>query len=153
VALSVQVEDCSGAGQGLDGNSSGSSSLESIILSGNSVDFHKILTIPAFGSIRIISINNNPVTAEELQAAFCLSPLVGYALRTGRNPALAGDELAESQLHLTSALRRHFDSTGKVCDINTLNIYDSPDDTKEPTVTLTFEGTDIAWFMNSVDTE
>jgi hypothetical protein len=41
------------------------SSLESIILSGNSVDVPRILAIQIFGSIRIISINNTAVTAKE----------------------------------------------------------------------------------------
>jgi hypothetical protein len=126
------------------------SALESVILSGNSVDFPRILVIQAIGSIRIISINNTPVTAEELETAFQLSPLVGYALRTGRNPALAADELAESQLHLTSSLRRHFESTGKTCDVKSLTLCD---DSSEPTATLPLEGTDMAWFMNSIDAE
>jgi len=76
-------------------------------LSGNPVDFSPILTVQAFGSIYLKTVNGIDLTEADLRAAFAMTPLVGEALRKGRDPTPRGsadEELAASQSFLTADL-------------------------------------------------
>jgi hypothetical protein len=75
--------------------------LTRIDLRGNPVTFSPILTIAAIGSLRITEIDGQRITREQFQTAFQLSPIVGHALRFGRDPARQPDETAAAIAHLT----------------------------------------------------
>jgi hypothetical protein len=59
--------------------------LKAITFSGNAVEFNKTLTIQVVDSVFISSVNGQQLTEKDLRAAFALSPLVGYSLRSGRD--------------------------------------------------------------------
>lgn len=67
-----------------------------IDLRGNLVTFTAVHTIAAVCSLRLSTINGRSVTEEEFRTAFSLSPIVGHALRKGRNPSPQEDEKAAS---------------------------------------------------------
>ena len=123
-------------------------SLESVVLSGNPVEFDKILTIQAFGSIRMTAFNREGLTQDELSKAFAMSPIVGHALRSGRDPMPAEDEdeTRKSQLWLTSALRETLgDSMEQVP--TSLSVTQPDDD--EQIVSLPLSGATVtAWLMD-----
>lgn len=83
--------------------------LESVNLSGNLCGFSPVLTAQALGSIYLKTVNDVDLTKVQTQAAFALSPLVGIALRSGRDPRPLGSpdkELAASRTFLTAHLAK-----------------------------------------------
>lgn len=70
--------------------------LSRINLRGNSVSFDIIHTIATIGSLRLSTIDNHQITEEEFTTAFSLSPIVGHALRRGRELLAQSDETTAS---------------------------------------------------------
>jgi hypothetical protein len=78
-------------------------------LSGNPCDFSPVLATHAIGSIYLKTFNDAELTEVQTKAAFALSPLVGTALRSGRDPRPLNspdEELAASRAFLTADLVR-----------------------------------------------
>ncbi|OHT02404.1 hypothetical protein TRFO_30545 [Tritrichomonas foetus] len=76
--------------------------LTKIDLRGNSVSFSVIHTIAAISSLRLSSVNGHSVTEAEFSSAYQMSPIVGHALRKGRDISPQSDEKAASLAFLTS---------------------------------------------------
>ena len=77
--------------------------LRSLDIRGNPISFDAVKLINAIGSIHIERINNNKITQEEFENAFRLSPLIGLAIRKGKNPKdkCADDEVQQSISYIT----------------------------------------------------
>ena len=78
--------------------------LTKIDLRGNPVSFSAVHTIAAVSSLRLATFNNRAITEQEFSSAFNLSPIVGHALRLGRDPNPVDDEKTASLRFLSSEL-------------------------------------------------
>ena len=122
--------------------------IESVVLSGNPANFDKHLTIQAFGSIRLASFNREGITESDMTKAFSMSPIVGHALRCGRDPVVAedGDENKKSQQWMTRRLRDVVNLETEELPIS-LQVP-NPDD-EEQVIRLPFEQAKVtAWMMD-----
>ena len=122
--------------------------LESFNISDNAFDFNVVTCIAAIGSISLNKFNGVQVTAEDLRAAFSLSPLVGYSLRKGRTPErfeTPEEELDEAQKFLTAPLIKHFEQTQADVNLAQLEVKDVDD---QPSVVLPFVAENVKWYRD-----
>ncbi|OHT00557.1 hypothetical protein TRFO_07875 [Tritrichomonas foetus] len=99
--------------------------LEYFNIANNAFDFLSKLSIAAVGSISINTFNDAELTAEDLEEAFSLSPLVGYSLRMGRDPEPCDtpeEEVRKSQNFLTAKLAEYLKSKEVEDPILSLNV-------------------------------
>ena len=123
-------------------------SIESVVMTGNPVDFDKHLTIQAFGSIRMCSFNREGLTENDMTKAFTMSPIVGHALRCGRDPMPAedGDENKKSLLWMTRKVRELL--SGSLEEVPMSLDVTAPED-EEQIVRLPLSGAKVtAWLMD-----
>ncbi|KAH0794724.1 Leucine Rich Repeat family protein [Histomonas meleagridis] len=120
--------------------------LETINLSGNTFDFTSKITIAAVGSVYLRYFNEKQLTEEELENAFKLSPIVGVALRQGRDPSEQDDEISFSQKFLTEDLSDFLSSQGEPTDKLFLQEETEDDHT---IIKLPYDdSTSIKWYRN-----
>ena len=122
--------------------------LESFNISNNAFDFNVVTCIAAIGSISLNKFNGVQVTAEDIRAAFSLSPLVGYSLRKGRTPErfeTPEEELEETQKFLTAPLIKHFEQTQADVNLATLEVKEVDD---QPSVVLPFVAENVKWYRD-----
>jgi hypothetical protein len=132
--------------------------LEYINLSNNPFNFTPELTILAVGSVWIESYNDTEITEAQLRAAFSLSPLVGFSLRQGRDPARQGSAEAEvrcAQTFLTADLVNFLNQNpadlpkylpeGSDSPVTVLTVYERDD---HPQLICPFVSPRIGWSRN-----
>ena len=123
--------------------------LESINVSGNPGEFTSKITIAAVGSVFLHTFNDVELTEEDMREAFKLSPLVGVALRMGRDVTpqeTPEDEVREAQKFLTRDLVKLLQSQGMSTDITTLNItmYDG-----DACLVCPWESPSVRWYRSA----
>lgn len=99
--------------------------LESINLAQNPGAFTSKLTIAAVGSIFLHTFNEVELTEEEMRESFKMSPLVGIALRMGRDVTpfeTPEEELAETQKFLTKDLTKFLTEQEMSTEVMSLNV-------------------------------
>ncbi|KAK8890235.1 hypothetical protein M9Y10_035007 [Tritrichomonas musculus] len=129
--------------------------MESINLSGNPIHFSPKLIIAAVGSLNLREINRNEVTIDQVRAGFELSPLVGYALRRGRNAKEAGspdDEVRISQDFLTQNLQDYLHQTNRNTDNISLKLKIEPHKDGHALI-LPFKSKTVQWYKSHAPNE
>lgn len=127
--------------------------LETLNLSNNAFDFDPVICIAAIGSICLTKFNGIPLTSLVLSEAFKFSPIVGYALRHGRNPqrySNAEEEIQVSQEFLNKNLIEQLTSAGmdpSLAQFKTETVGDNM------SLILPFTATNIKWYRDVLPTE
>ena len=122
--------------------------LESIILMGNPVEFAHKMIIQAVASLNLQKIDREIIDRDDIISAFKLSPLVGYALRSGRSVEVCDsdeEEIEKSQEFLTMDLRKYL-QTAMIEAKPVLEIESHGEN--EHVIALPFKAKNIKWFKS-----
>jgi len=121
--------------------------LEKLNIGGNPIDFPNEICITAIGSIHLSEINGRNISEKEIKTAFNLSPLIGFAIRNGRDVAKCSNEaneLKKSREYLTSDLKA-FSLANDILFTDRLELTSQDDGY---VILLPYKASNIKWFKN-----